>query len=310
VVGQRVSVLLSILAQILHMVLVLVAAPTLLGVTRWATLRLAGRSGPPLLQPWHDLLKLTRKQMLLPESASRVAHLAPVAAFVLTLVCAWFVPSFTLGMASAPIADLLTIAGLLLLARAVLALAAMDPGVAVGGLAAAQRLQLACFIEPGLLLVIFTLAVLAGSANLDTIAALQNEGMLLPAASSTLAASALVGVALTDMAAVPAAQDREFGGAALALLQAGEALRLLVWLNLIGALFLPIGLTDVAAGPLTWLFGLLAWTTRLLLFAAVIAGLRAAIGSTSFRRMPDLAGLAILLGLLAGVLALMNLGPT
>jgi formate hydrogenlyase subunit 4 len=301
-----VTILLAILAQLLHMVLVLAAAPTVLGMTRWIALRLVGRSGAPMLQPWHDMLRLSRKQVVLPENASRVSDLAPIAAFVLTLTCAWLVPSFVLGMATAPMADLLTVAGLLLLARVIPALAAMDVGSAIGGLGASQRMQLGCFLEPGLLLVIFTLAVLAGSDNLDQIAGLQNEGMLLPGAASTLAAAALVAIALADMAALPAPLDREFGGLPLALLQATEAVRLLVWLDLIGALFLPIGLTDLTAGPLSWLFGLLAWGVKLLLFAVAIAGLRASIGSAAFRRMPDLVGLAVLLGVIAGVLALVN----
>ena len=94
--------------------------------------RLAGRAGASPLQPWRDLIRLLRKQTVLAESASSVTIDAPAACAAATAVAACLVPSFTLGMTFAPFADLLLIAGLLIAARASLALAAMDAGTAPG----------------------------------------------------------------------------------------------------------------------------------------------------------------------------------
>ena len=143
------------------------AAPTLIGVHRWMQARLAGRVGPPLLQPWRDLIRLLRKQTVLAEGASGVTVDAPVVCAAATAVAACLVPSFALGMIFAPFADLLVIAGLLALARSSLALAAMDAGAAMGGMAASRTLLLGCLAEPALLLVLFVLA-LSRAASIST----------------------------------------------------------------------------------------------------------------------------------------------
>ena len=42
---------------------------------------------------------------------------------------------------------------------------------------------------------------------------------------------------------------QEFGGPDLALLEATDAMRLLVWFNLIGAMFLPFGMASAGRRP-------------------------------------------------------------
>ena len=61
------SLLLALLAQLLHWALILLAAPLLAGGARWLRLRLAGRRGAPPWQEWHDLRRLVAKQPNLPE---------------------------------------------------------------------------------------------------------------------------------------------------------------------------------------------------------------------------------------------------
>ena len=50
----------SILSQLLHIALVLAAAPLLTGVVRWLKARMMGRRGAHPLQPLRDLLKLNK----------------------------------------------------------------------------------------------------------------------------------------------------------------------------------------------------------------------------------------------------------
>ena len=61
----------------------------------------------------------------------------------------------------------------------------------------------------------------------------------------------------------------DLGGRDLALIEAADALRLLVWFNLIGAMFLPFGMARSDAGPVAWAAGIITWLARTLLFAAV-----------------------------------------
>ena len=45
-------------AQLLHAALVVALAPLLVGFVRRVKARLMGRRGPPVMQPWRDILKL------------------------------------------------------------------------------------------------------------------------------------------------------------------------------------------------------------------------------------------------------------
>jgi formate hydrogenlyase subunit 4 len=297
-------------AQVLHAVLMVAAAPTLLGVIHRAQARLTGRAGAPLLQPWRDLARLFRKQPMMAEGASEVFAMAPLLSAAAVGTAAVLVPSFTLGMTFAGLADLLVIAGLLTLARCSMALAGMDTGTAIGGVGALRTMAVPWLSEPALLLVIFALGLLAGSSNLDVIAAMQQEigTDWLTATCLALVATLLVAVVQeanwpvgSELAMQREAMALEFSGRDLALIRATEALRLLVWLDLIGALFLPFGMAQAGAGPVGVLVGVVGWVARLLLLGGALALLQTVIGRIEPAHMPYMLGLAILLGLLAVV---------
>ena len=101
--------LVGLATLILHAALMLGLAPVLVGYLRWLKARLIGRVGSSVLQPWRDLVRLARKQPVLAENASWLFAGAPGVAFAATLAAAALVPGFALGMATAPISDLLAI---------------------------------------------------------------------------------------------------------------------------------------------------------------------------------------------------------
>ncbi|HEX4172085.1 MAG TPA: NADH-quinone oxidoreductase subunit H [Acetobacteraceae bacterium] len=291
------NLLSGFIAQLLHMALLAAAAPTLIGVLHWLQARLSGHVGPPLLQPWRDLLRLLRKQPVRAESASVVTGQAPIACAAATAVAACLVPSFALGMLFAPFADLLLIFGLLIAARWSLALTAVDAGTALGGIAASRVVLLGCLVEPVLLLVMLAAALLAGSLNLDLIAAMQQEGGWQIGSALALAALLVVGLIDTTSRDMLAEQ---LSGPDLALVEASAAVRLLVWFNLIGAMFLPFGMAPAGtAAPAAWALGLMCWLGKTLVFTAMVAAVKTLIGRISLARAAKALGVAILLGLLA-----------
>ena len=170
------SALAGIATLCVHVSLMLAAAPVLTGFLRWLEARLLGRAGPSPLQPWRDLVRLARKQPVVALEASWLFRAAPATGFAATLAAAALVPGFALGMASGPLADLIVIAGLLALARSALALAALDVGTAFGGIGASRAVTFAAFAEPAMLMVVFTLALIAGTTNLDAMAEALREG--------------------------------------------------------------------------------------------------------------------------------------
>jgi formate hydrogenlyase subunit 4 len=187
----------------------------------------------------------------------------------------------------------------------------MDAGTAFGGIGAARIMTTGTLAEPALGLVIFALGLLAGSTNLDVIAALQQEGDADWHIATGLALLATGLVAIADGAGSPragseptmrrAAMALEHSGRDLAVIDMTEALRLLVWLNLIVAMFLPFGIAPAGAGPAALVLGVVVWAAKLLVLAAALALLHTVVGRMRLTAVPRLLGVAVLLGLLAVV---------
>lgn len=316
------TVLAGLLAFLLHAALMLATAPLLVGIVRRIKARLLGRAGPPLLQPWRDLVRLSRKQPVLADNASPLFEWAPAVFLAATLAAALLVPSFALGMVTAPVADLILVAGLLALSRAALALAAMDVGTAFGGLGASREMTFSVFGEPGLLLVLLTLALLAGTTNLDAVAALIRDGSLGLRVSLGLVLVAAVIVGLAENGRIPVdnpathleltmvheAMVLEYSGRHLAMIEAASHLRLLLWLGLIATVFVPFGLAPAGSGPLAWAIGLGAWAAKILVLTAALAWFESSIAKMRVFRVPEFLGVAILLGLLAAVFLFVSTG--
>ena len=78
----------DLLLQAVQMLLVLAVAPGLTGFVRKAKARLLRRQGPPLVQPYRDLIRLLRKEVVLAENASWLFRVVPYLIFAATWVAA------------------------------------------------------------------------------------------------------------------------------------------------------------------------------------------------------------------------------
>jgi formate hydrogenlyase subunit 4 len=303
------TIVLSLLAQILHTGLMVVAAPTVAGALDWLDARLTGRRGPPILLPWRDLVRLSRKTPAIVESVSVVSRVAPALGLGATLSAAALVPSFTLGMAFAPLADVLVIVSLLTVARLAAGLAALDAGAALPGLAAQNASARAVLAEPALMLAVVTLALIGGSFNLDLIIGQQREGLLLPAAASAVALIAMLALLFAEASIAPSEADPILSGTDLAISRMTCWLRRLVWIDLIGGLFLPVGMAAAADnGLLAWLIGLGFWAVKLAAFILGLSAIQTGLGRVPRHSLPDLIGVAALLALLATIMVLASAG--
>jgi len=101
------------LTQLAQAALVLGLAPLLSGATRTIRARLLRRRGPSVLQPYRDLLKLIRKEVVIAENASWLFRAAPYVIFATTWVAAAVVPTFATGLTWSAAADLIVIVALL-----------------------------------------------------------------------------------------------------------------------------------------------------------------------------------------------------
>ena len=156
--------------QGVQMLLVLLLAPLLTGFVRKVKARLLRRQGPPLLQPYRDLLRLMRKEVVLAENASWLFRVIPYLIFAATWVAASLVPTFRTGLLFSWSADLIAIIALLGSARFFLALAGLDVGTSFGGIGSSREVMIASLAEPAMIMIVFTVALIAGSTQLSTMA--------------------------------------------------------------------------------------------------------------------------------------------
>src|SRR5688572_20856568 len=185
-----------------QMLLVLLLAPLLTGFVRKVKARLLRRQGPPLLQPYRDLVRLARKDVVLADSASWLFRVIPYVIFAGTWVAASLVPTFGSGLLFSWSADLIAIIALLGSARFFLALAGMDVGTSFGGIGSSREVMIASLAEPAMLMTVFAVAMIAGSTQLSTVAQFMGSAQVGLRVSLGLALIALTMVAIAENARI------------------------------------------------------------------------------------------------------------
>ena len=153
--------------QIIHVLLAITVPPLLLGVVAKTKALFAGRVGPPLLQPYYDLIRLMQKGSVFSTTTTWVFRAGPVVALVTAALAALLVP---LTADSAPLSftgDLILLAYLFGLGRFFTALAALDTGSSFEGMGAAREVTFSCLAEPAFFMGLLVLVKLSGSLQLS-----------------------------------------------------------------------------------------------------------------------------------------------
>jgi formate hydrogenlyase subunit 4 len=307
--------ILDLITQGAQMLIVLLLAPLLIGYTRKLKARLLRRRGPPIIQPYRDLLRLIRKEVVLADNASWLFRSGPYMIFSATWVAAALVPTFATSLQFSWTADLIAITALIGSSRFFLALVGMDVGTSFGGIGSSREMMFASLAEPAMIMIAFTVALLAGSTQLSVIAhfMLTSAGLRV---SLGLALAALVIVALAENARVPVdnpathleltmvheAMVLEYSGRHLAVLEFAAALKLLLYISLIGCIFVPWGLAPVGSGLNAYAVGLASYLGKLAVGGFLLVLFETSIAKMRVFRVPDFLGVALMLGLLGMLL--------
>jgi formate hydrogenlyase subunit 4 len=157
----------AIIPDAIHVLAALVLPPLFAGTIAKIKALFAGRVGPPLLQPYFDLIKLFRKDSIFSTTTTWVFRAGPVVGLVTALIAVLLIPL----AGNAPVAfkgDLILLAYLLGLGRFFTASAALDTGSAFEGMGASREITFACLAEPAFFLGLLVIAKLSGSLQLGT----------------------------------------------------------------------------------------------------------------------------------------------
>ena len=302
--------------QGIQMLVVLALAPLLTGLVRKVKARLLRRRGPSLVQPYRDLLRLLRKEVVLAENASWLFRTTPYLIFATTWVAAALVPTFATGLLFSWSADLIAVIALLGSARFFLALAGMEVGTSFGGIGSSREVMIASLAEPAMIMIVFTLALVAGSTQLSTVAGVLASSGVGLRVSLGLALVAMIMVAIAENARIPVdnpathleltmvheAMVLEYSGRHLAVIELAASLKLLLYVSLIACVFLPWQLAPAGAGIAALAIGLLIYILKLSLGGVLLALFETSIAKMRVFRVPDFLGAGLMLGLLATLL--------
>jgi formate hydrogenlyase subunit 4 len=179
-------------------------------------------------------------------------------------------------------------------ARFALALAGMDVGTAFGGIGSSREMMIASLAEPAMILIVFTVALVAGTTQLSAIATLFTTASVGLRVSLGLALFALICVGIAENARIPIdnpathleltmvheAMVLEYSGRHLAVIEAAAALKLTLYFSLVACLFVPFGMAtgEKTVGALA--LGMGTWVAKIVVLAVLLP-----IGETSVAKM-------------------------
>ena len=258
----------------LNVAFVLLAAPLCYGVQRKLTARIQSRQGPPLLQPYFDLLKLLGKEDIESgESPGMQRFFAWLSlAAVLTVACL-----LPMGFGS-PLnraADVILLVSLLILCGTCTLLAGLAAGSTYSLVGTSREMMSMIALEPVLAAAIIVGAIRAHSFRLDAVlngsvysgGAFPWSGVIMLAVM-IFSFQALVQRAPFDISEAETELMEgplmEYSGPKLALLKYAQMSKLVVYSALFAAVFLPWG------SALMFPFGWLLFWAKVFLLAVLV----------------------------------------
>jgi formate hydrogenlyase subunit 4 len=272
-----------------NLAMALLLSPLMVGIIQRTKALVAGRTGAPLLQPYHDLVKLLRKGAVYSRTTTWVFRAGPVVGLAAVLSALVLLP-FGNAPALLPFeGDLVLLAYLLGLMRFFTVVAALDTGSSFEGMGASREVQFSALAEPALFLGLATMARQAGSLSLTGILAAGSvDGWVHAGPALALVAVALLIVLLAENSRIPIDDPAthleltmihevmvlDHGGPDLAFILYGAALKLWVLGALLVGLVVPIRTGHPWADGAVALGGMVALAVGVGLIESSMARLR------------------------------------
>lgn len=234
-----------------NLLVFLLLAPFYEGIIRRVTARVQSRQGPPLGQPYFDLLKLLGKENI-DAGGAWPFRLAPVVAFAAMLVVVSIVPAAGTATALTGQGDLITLVYLLTLSGVAVLMGAFASRNAYATIGASREMITMIMIEPVLVMMLLLAAIRHGSLDLATLVGGGAEwawSTAIMALVSLVALQAFVARQPFDIAEAEVelldGPYIEYAGPNLALLKYARMLKQMFYAYVVVAVFMPA--TGVAA---------------------------------------------------------------
>jgi hydrogenase-4 component C len=288
--------------------LVTLTAPLFSGFARVVRAKMHSRHGPPLMQNYHDLVKLMKRQEILPAQGKLTFRITPYLTVAAALLASMIIPILVTQSPFGWIGDMILVVYLLVLIRFFTSLAGMATGSTFGGTGARRELFMSTWTEPLMMLVLFVMALLAGSTNLGAISSGIASGRIPYLATVWLGMISFAFVAFVEAGKIPfdvaeAEQEvqegplTEYSGRGLALMKWAAYIRQLLLVGLFLSIFAPFGSVS-SLSALALLLSLVIFLVKAAALFLVAAVLENALARVRFIKAPSVTWIAVGVGLL------------
>lgn len=236
--------------NIVQALLLLAFAPLIAGIINKVKAFLQKRQGASVLQEYFDLAKWWKKPTILTPYTSIIFVVAPAVYFITSFLAASMVPGFLAGQIS--ISDAFIFVYILALGRFFMCLSSMDAATAFGGMGGSREVYVSVLVEPAVMLAILINSLRYHSTTLSGMV-IDYDGAYFTV-SAALACVAFFLVILAENSRLPVdnpdthleltmiheGMTLEYSGSLLTLIHLGSMLKVMVFLTLFGALYLPL----------------------------------------------------------------------
>jgi formate hydrogenlyase subunit 4 len=298
---------------LLEMALLVLLGPLVTGSIQKLKARLQCRQGAGVLQPYRDLAKLFRKGTVQADTTSGFFRSIPVVVLAATVAAGALVPVLRVGPSAVPLGDAIMLLGLLALARFITAVGALDAGGAFGGMGASREMTVAPLVEPVLMMVVFSTAVVAGTTELGALAAQRGTSWIFAwHAADFLGFAAMLVLLPAETGRIPVDNPDthleltmlhegmllEHSGPGLGCMVLASHTRQIVTLGLVAALFFPVGAAN-RAGAAGLLLGAGGFAAKILVLAIYLALVESSYAKLRLFRVPQYLGIGFVCALTA-----------
>lgn len=305
-----------IVIGILQAVLLLLLAPLFSGFARVMRAKMHSRHGPPLMQNYRDITKLMTREEVVSNQAGWIFRVTPAVSLGCMFLAAMLIPILITSSPLEAAGDLILLIYLFALPRFFFAIAGLESGSTFGGVGARRELLVSALVEPILLLVVFVMALLAGTTNLGRISTQVATGAFPYSLAYLLSLAAFAFGAYVEMGKLPfdlgeAEQElqegplAEYSGRSLAILKWSIYLKQLVLVALVMALFIPFGAMTTFSIP-GLLLAAAVFVLKAVLWFFIAGMLENAMARTRFMNAPVVVWMALGLAFLSFVFYLAN----
>lgn len=300
----------SILKLIFQIIIVLLIAPLFIGIIRKMKAKVQHRIGSSVFQPYYDLLKLFKKDVVVSSTASWIYNLAPYVYFIASLAAICSLPVVHQLVGFNFYTDLLIIVYLLGAGRIFMALAALDTGSTFGGMGSSREMLVSALVEPALFIIVITVSANSeiASTNISSIynfVANNTQMAFTPMNILLFAGMLMILIAETsripvddpsthlELTMVHEAMILEYSGRQLAFIEMGSNIKQLIFMTFMANILMPVGF-----GTENIFLGLGIYLLKLLIITALVGIVE--IHTVKFRlySIPNFAVIAFIISVL------------